>query len=110
MYLIQFTRQKPPGFGGVERIANDISNFALSKAIKVFNIYFSNANRCSQKTKYTNINRTGNVTITDPAIKYCLGVSASPLKYWIALESVNEFGLSKNIKENKNSFQAIINT
>ncbi len=54
MYLIQFSRQKPPGFGGVERIANDISNFALAKAIKVLNIYFSNANRCSQKTKYIN--------------------------------------------------------
>ena len=24
---------------------------------------------------------SGNVTITDPAIKYCLGVSASPVKY-----------------------------
>ena len=54
--------------------------------------------------------RTGNVTITEPAIKYCLGVSASPLKYCIALDSVKEFGLSRNIKENKNSFHAIINT
>ena len=25
-------------------------------------------------------NNTGNVTITDPAIKYCRGVSASPVK------------------------------
>ena len=50
------------------------------------------------------------MTITDPAIKYCLGVSASPLRYCIALDNVNELGLSKNIKENKNSFQAIINT
>lgn len=54
MYLIQFTRQKPPGFGGVERIANDISNFALTKSIKVLNIYFSNTNKCYQKTKYIN--------------------------------------------------------
>ena len=54
MYLIQFTRQKPPGFGGVERIANDISNFALAKSIKVFNIYFSNSNKCFEKTNYFN--------------------------------------------------------
>ena len=52
----------------------------------------------------------GKVTTTEPAIKYCLGVSASPLKYCIALDNVKEFGLSKNINENKNSFQAIINT
>ena len=45
MYLIQFTRQKPPGFGGVERIANDISDFALSKSIKVISIYLSNSNQ-----------------------------------------------------------------
>tara|TARA_B100000212_G_scaffold340141_1_gene320027 strand:+ start:200 stop:1324 length:1125 start_codon:yes stop_codon:yes gene_type:complete len=55
MHLIQFTRQKPPGFGGVERIANDISNFALSKSIKVFNIYFSNSNKCLEKTNYVNL-------------------------------------------------------
>ena len=56
------------------------------------------------------MNNTGSVTTTDPPIKYCLGVSASPLKYWIALDKVNELGLSKNIKENKNSFHAIIKT
>ena len=52
----------------------------------------------------------GKVTTTEPAIKYCLGVSASPVKWLIALDKVNDFGLSKNIKENKNSFQAIIKT
>ena len=56
------------------------------------------------------INNTGIVTTTDPAIRYCLGVSASPLRYCIALDKVNEFGLSKNINENKNSFHAIIKT
>ena len=30
-------------------------------------------------TRY--MKRTGKVTITDPAIKYCRGVSASPLRY-----------------------------
>ena len=40
MYLIQFKRQKLIGIRGVEQIANDISNFELSKSIKVFNIYF----------------------------------------------------------------------
>ena len=56
------------------------------------------------------MNRTGKVTITDPAIKYCRGVSASPLRYWIALDKVKDLGLSKNIKEKRNSFQAIIKT
>ena len=58
----------------------------------------------------TKINKIGKVTTTEPAIKYCLGVSAPTFKNCIALESVNELGLSKNISENKNSFQAIINT
>ena len=63
-----------------------------------------------QSIYISKINKTGKVTTTDPAMRYCLGVSASPLRYCIALESVKEFGLSKNIKENKNSFQAIIKT
>ena len=56
------------------------------------------------------IKSIGKVTTTDPAIRYCRGVSASPVKWFIALDNVNVFGLSKNIRENKNSFQAIINT
>ena len=61
-------------------------------------------------SKYMKIKSTGKVTITEPAIKYCRGVSASPLRYWIARDKVNDFGLSKNIKEKRNSFQAIIKT
>ena len=34
------------------------------------------------------IKSTGKVTITEPAIKYWRGVSASPLKYCIALDKV----------------------
>ena len=56
------------------------------------------------------IKSTGKVTTTDPAIKYWRGVSASPLKYWIALDKVNDLGLSKNINEKRNSFQAIMKT
>ncbi len=54
MLLVQFTRQKAPGFGGVERIAGEISNFALGKSIKIFNIFLSNVNECKFNTKYQN--------------------------------------------------------
>ena len=54
MLLIQFTRQKAPGFGGVERIAGEISNFALRKSIRTFNIFLSEVNECKFKTKYQN--------------------------------------------------------
>ena len=75
-----------------------ISKFFYSftpPAVKPLTKYFS---------KYINIKSTGKVTITDPAIKYWRGVSASPLRNWIALDKVNDLGLSKNINEKRNSF------
>ena len=72
--------------------------------------YFSEAAYPDKISVGLKINKIGKVTTTEPAIKYCLGVSAPTFKNCIALDNVNELGLSKNISENKNSFQAIINT
>ena len=58
---------------------NKKNNYTIKKnysftlpAVKPLTKYFS---------KYMKTKSTGKVTITEPAIKYCRGVSASPLKY-----------------------------
>ena len=58
-----------------------INNYSFTlPAVRPLTKYFS---------KYMKIKSTGKVTTTDPAIKYWRGVSASPLRYWIARDKVN---------------------